>query len=288
LTAVSDVLVVTGLSGAGRSLAADHLEDLGWFVIDNLPAIVIEKVVELGTAGSGSIERLALAVGAGAHQEELLDVIGRLRRQGHRVRILFLEASDEELVRRYGSTKRKHPLGEPGETVLESIHRERLLLQPIKELADLSIDTTDLNTHQLRDRLAEAFATGSASATMQTSILSFGYKHGLPLDADLVLDVRFLPNPFWVDRLRELTGLDEPVREYVLEQALTAPFLEQVEQLLLLLLPAYVEEGKSYLTIAVGCTGGRHRSVVCSEELARRLRRHGHDVTVRHRDRERR
>jgi UPF0042 nucleotide-binding protein len=285
---VSDVLVVTGLSGAGRSLAADHLEDLGWFVIDNLPAIVIEKVVELGSVGAGRIERLALAVGAGAHQAELLDVIGRLRRQGHRVRILFLDASDEELVRRYGSTKRKHPSALPGESVLEAIQDERPVLQPLKELADLVIDTTGLNTHQLRDRLAEAFAGGGTGAAMQTSVLSFGYKHGLPLDADLVLDVRFLPNPFWVDRLRELTGLDEPVREYVTAQALTGPFLDQVEQLLLLLLPAYVDEGKSYLTIAVGCTGGRHRSVVVSEELARRLRRHGHEVAVRHRDRERR
>jgi RNase adapter protein RapZ len=285
---VSDVLVVTGLSGAGRSLAADHLEDLGWFVIDNLPAIVIEKVVELGTAGAGAIDRLALAVGAGEHQADLLDVIGRLRRHGHRVRILFLDSSDEELVKRYGSTKRKHPAAEAGETVLAAIQRERPLLQPVKELADLVIDTTDLNTHQLRDRLAEAFPTSAAGPAMQTSILSFGYKHGLPLDADLVLDVRFLPNPFWVDRLRDLTGLDDPVKEYVLGQGLTAPFLDQVEHLLLLLLPAYVGEGKSYLTIAIGCTGGRHRSVVVSEELSRRLRRHGHDVTVRHRDRERR
>jgi RNase adapter protein RapZ len=231
---------------------------------------------------------LALAVGAGEHQADLLDVIGRLRRHGHRVRILFLDSSDEELVKRYASTKRKHPAAEGGETVLDAIQRERPLLQPVKELADLVIDTTDLNTHQLRDRLAEAFPTSVAGPAMQTSIVSFGYKHGLPLDADLVLDVRFLPNPFWVDRLRDLTGLDDAVKEYVLRQGLTGPFLDQVEHLLLLLLPAYVEEGKSYLTIAVGCTGGRHRSVVVSEELTRRLRRQGHDVTVRHRDRERR
>lgn len=276
--------MITGLSGAGRSQAADSLEDLGWFVVDNLPTELVEKVAELGSVPGSTIERLALVVGSGSRQAEAIDVIGRLRRAGHRVRILFLDASDAELVKRYGSTRRKHPLEREGGTVLESVQRERDLFEPVKGLADLVIDTSDLNVHQLKARLTDLFGVESAAAGMQTTITSFGYKHGLPLDADMVLDVRFLPNPHWVERLRPLTGLDDEVRSYVLAQEASAAFLDKVDDLLGLLLPAYVAEGKSYLTLAIGCTGGRHRSVAVAEELGRRLRRRGVDPNVAHRD----
>jgi UPF0042 nucleotide-binding protein len=283
-TPVTDILVITGLSGAGRSQAADDLEDLGWFVVDNLPNSLIEKVVELGSLRGSSIPRLALVVGSGKLQAGIVEVVERLRNAGHHVRVLFLDCDDAELVRRYGSTRRKHPLGEEGLTVHEAIRHERAMLEPVKEQADVVIDTTELNIHQLKARIVDLFGEDSPAAGMQTTVTSFGYKHGLPLDADMVFDVRFLPNPFWVESLRDQTGLDGPVRDYVLGQVTAEGFLEKVEALVVELLPAYVAEGKSYLTIGIGCTGGRHRSVAISEELARRLRRHGYEPKVRHRD----
>jgi UPF0042 nucleotide-binding protein len=285
---VTDILVIAGLSGAGRSQAADSLEDLGWFVIDNLPSSLFEKVAELGTAPGSKTGRLALVVGSGPHQADIVDVVSRLRRAGHRVRILFLEAATAEVVRRYGSTRRKHPLGEGAGTVVDAIEDERRLLDPVKGEADVVIDTTDLNVHQLRARLIDLFGVESPAAGMQTTITSFGYKHGLPLDVDIVLDCRFLPNPYWVERLRDHTGLEQSVREYVLAQPATGEFLEKLDDLFALLLPAYAEEGKSYLTVGVGCTGGRHRSVVIAEELGRHLRRMGYEPRVQHRDVDRR
>lgn len=281
---MTDVLVIAGVSGAGRSTAADDLEDLGWFVVDNLPTSLIQKVVELGSAPGSSIGRLALVVGSGPYQEGIVEVIHRLRSSGHRVQILFLEADDAELVRRFTSTRRKHPLDDGATTVLPAIQRERALLEPVKEAADLVIDTTDLNVHQLKRRVVELFGVDSPAGLMQVTITSFGYKHGLPLDADIVLDVRFLPNPHWVASLREHTGLEDEVRTYVLGQAASADFLDRTEELLAGLLPYYANEGKSYLTVAIGCTGGRHRSVAIGEELARRLRRRGVALTTNHRD----
>jgi UPF0042 nucleotide-binding protein len=281
---VTDILVIAGLSGAGRSQAADSLEDMGWFVVDNLPSALIEKVAELGGSPGTKAERLALVVGSGPHQADIIDVMGRLRRAGHRVRMLFLDASDAEIVARYGSTRRKHPLANDGGTVLDAIHDERALLEPVKGEADVVIDTSDLNVHQLKARLVDLFGVESRVPGMQTTITSFGYKHGLPLDVDMVLDCRFLPNPYWVERLRDHTGLEDSVREYVLSQQATGAFLEQLDDLFDLLLPAFVAEGKSYLTIGIGCTGGRHRSVVLAEELARHLRRKGYEPRVQHRD----
>ncbi len=284
---MTDILVITGLSGAGRSHAADDLEDIGWFVVDNLPVTLMDKVVELGTgsaaAGSG-FQRLALVVGPTADQTAVLKEIERLRQSGHRVRVLFLDASTPELVKRYGSTRRKHPLDDGAAGITEAIERERNLLEPVKAEADLIIDTSALTVHQLKARIADAFNEDSSNSTMQIAITSFGYKHGIPLDVDLVIDVRFLPNPHWIEDLRPLSGLDEPVRRYVMEQAATADFLERFEHLLEMLVPAYATEGKSYLSIAIGCTGGQHRSVVISEELATWLRRHGHHPRVTHRD----
>ena len=275
-------MVITGLSGAGRSQAADILEDLGFFVIDNLPPSLIPKVSELAQAPGTSIAKVVLVVGTGPYHSEVLPALTALRRQGLRLRIAFLEASTDVLVRRYESTRRRHPLSAADQSLADSIEEERRVLQPVKAEADVVIDTSDLNVHQLRTRVLDLFAAEAPAGGMQTTITSFGYKHGLPLDTDLVIDCRFLPHPHWVEELRPLTGLDEPVRDYVLGQPLTARFLAQVDELLAMLLPAYVAEGKSYLTIAFGCTGGRHRSVYVAERLAEALRAHG-QVLVRHR-----
>jgi RNase adapter protein RapZ len=283
---MEEFVVITGLSGAGRSLAADDLEDLGWFVIDNLPPELVPKVVELAQAPGSAVHHVALVVGTGHYQDEILPTLAWLRATGARVRVLFLEASTDTLVRRYESSRRRHPLSGGGDQshLAVAIERERLLLDPVKADADVVIDTSTLNVHELRRRMTTLFGGDETTATMQTTLLSFGYKNGLPLDADLVFDCRFLPNPHWVDELRPLTGLDEPVRDYVLGQQVAGPFLDHVEALLTSLLPAYVAEGKAYLTIALGCTGGRHRSVAIAEELARRLRRHVQRVGVVHRD----
>lgn len=282
---MSEFLVITGNSGAGRSHAANVLEDLGWFVIDNLPPTLISKVGELAEAPGSSISNVALAVPAGADVDELLEAIVEIRGSGARVRILFLEASTARLVQRYESTRRPHPFGDMGLT--EAIDGERLALEAVKAESDVAIDTSDLNVHELRSRLVELFGTDSPGGEMQTKLVSFGYKHGLPLDVDIVLDCRFLSNPHWVEELRPLTGLDEPVRDYVLAQSLTATFLERIERMLALVMPAYVKEGKSYLTIAFGCTGGQHRSVAMAEAVSEILERLGYSPTVQHRDVER-
>ena len=280
---MNEFVVIAGLSGAGRSQAADILEDLGWFVIDNLPPALIPKVSELASSEGSSIARVVLAVGTGPYHDEVLPALRALERQGVRLRIVFLEASTDVLVRRYESTRRRHPLA-VGRSLAEAIEAERHLLQSVKEEADVVVDTTELNVHQLRDRMLDLFGADAPEIGMQTTVMSFGYKHGLPLDTDLVIDCRFLPNPHWVEELRPQTGLDEPVRDYVLGQPVTSEFLDELTSLLELLLPAYVTEGKSYLTLALGCTGGHHRSVVIAEEMAARLSERGYDPTVSHRD----
>ena len=281
---MAEILVITGLSGAGRSQAAADLEDLGWFVVDNLPMSLIEKVVELATASELAGAGLGLVVGRITEQASIIDEVAKLRAASHRVRILYLDASTPELVRRYGATRRKHPLGADGVTIVGAVERERELLEAVKASADLVIDTSSLTIHQLKARVTEAFGPVEPGSTMQTTLQSFGFKHGLPLDVDMVFDCRFLPNPFWVEGLRDQTGRDEPVRAYVLGQDAAGPFLDRVEDLLVSLLPAYVAEGKSYLTVAIGCTGGRHRSVAVAEELGARLRRRGYAPQVAHRD----
>ena len=280
---MNEFIVITGLSGAGRSQAADSLEDLGWFVIDNLPPALIPKVSELASSEGSSIARVVLAVGTGPYHDEVLPALRALERQGVRLRIVFLEASTDVLVRRYESTRRRHPLA-LDRSLAAAIEAERQLLQPVKEEADVVVDTSELNVHQLRDRMLDLFGADAPEIGMQTTVMSFGYKHGLPLDTDLVIDCRFLPNPHWVEELRPQTGLDEPVRDYVLGQPVTGEFLDELTSLLELLLPAYVTEGKSYLTLALGCTGGHHRSVVIAEEMAARLSERGYDPKVSHRD----
>jgi UPF0042 nucleotide-binding protein len=282
-----DITIVTGLSGAGRSEAANVLEDLGFFVIDNLPPLLIPKVAELARAPGRPPTRYAL--GADVRSGSLDDLhvaLEQLREAGARTRIVFLEAADDVLVRRYEASRRKHPLGS-GERMSEAIAEERALLEPLKAEADVVVDTSNLNVHQLRDRLRDLFSAGPADQSLQASIVSFGFKHGLPLDVDLVFDCRFLPNPHWVESLRSLRGTDAKVKRYVMKQPETEAFLTELERLFALLLPAYVKEGKSYLSIGVGCTGGHHRSVVLAEELARVLERLGFPARVHHRDLER-
>ena len=286
---MSEFLVVTGMSGAGRSTAADSLEDLGWFVIDNLPAALILQMAAMMNLPGAEMERVALVIGRGGgsstgadYIDGLPDVLRSLRADKNRVRVLFLDAGDDVLIRRYEGTRRRHPLHSRG--VEESIADERRLLAPVRDMADLLIDTGELNTNQLRSRILEAFGDESGAATMRTAVVSFGYKYGLPLDVDIVFDCRFLPNPYWIEELRPFSGLESPVRAYVLEQPETKDFLEKVDALLAGILPSFEREGKSYLTIALGCTGGRHRSVALAEALGERMREHGDPVSVFHRD----
>lgn len=283
-----DFIVVTGMSGAGKSAAIRCLEDLGFFCIDNLPATLIPKVAELCAQSEKRIERVALVVDAreGRFLEGLFDILADLRRDGHLVRVVFLEASDEVLVRRFSESRRPHPLA-PGGSAPEGIRAERALLAHLKAKADLVIDTSSFTVHEFRKLLAGSFLDLPAPSRTALSLVSFGYKHGLPVDADLVFDARCLPNPHFVEALQPLTGLAPQVGEYVLGFAQARGFLERIQEFLNFTLPLYVQEGKAYLTIAVGCTGGRHRSVVLAEELARLLREVGYEVSVRHRDLER-
>ncbi len=280
---MSEYLVVTGMSGAGRSTAAATLEDLGWFVIDNMPSALIAKVSELVDGAGSEMERVALVVGRGGGDlDDVLPAVDALIAGRNRVRILFLDAADDVLIRRFEGTRRRHPQAARG--VVDSIADERELLAGLRDRADLVVDTGELNTNQLRSRLLEVFGNEETGSTMQTSLVSFGFKHGVPLDVDLMFDCRFLPNPYWVESLRNHSGLEPEVRAYVLDRPETRQFLDKLDDLLTLLVPAYMKEGKSYLTVAMGCTGGRHRSVALAEELSRRLDAHGLPTTVFHRD----
>jgi len=278
--------IITGLSGAGRSEAAKNLEDLGYFVIDNLPPALIDRMATLVSGPGIKVKEVALVVDVrgGEFFPELEKALMQLRDRGIPYTILFLEASDQAIVRRFEGTRRRHPLSE---RVIEGIRQERALMSGLREQADLVIDTTDINVHELRDRIRSFFLDAAPRTGLAVNVVSFGYKHGLPLDADLVLDVRFLPNPHWVDELRPLTGLNRRVRGYVLEQDAAQGFLARMRDLLAFLLPGYVKEGRHYLSIAIGCTGGRHRSVVIADEIARFLQEKGYPAAVVHRDIER-
>lgn len=282
-----EFVVVSGQSGAGRSQAANYLEDLGWFVIDNLPPALIPKVSELATGEAGSFDRVALVVGAGLDAELIAGAVKALRKDPNsRVRVIFLQASTPVLVTRYESTRRPHPRA-TDQNLEAAIDAERNALEVVKAEADLIIDTTDLNVHQLRDRMVEAFGSDTDDGRMKLRIQSFGFKHGLPVDVDMVLDCRFLPNPHWVDGLRPLTGRDAPVGEYLQAQPVTAEFLSRLHDMLDLLVPAYEKEGKSYLSIAFGCTGGHHRSVWIARQIRDYLVSTGLDPQITHRDIER-
>jgi RNase adapter protein RapZ len=283
--AALDLVVITGLSGAGRSTAAKCLEDLGWFVVDNLPPELIATMVELGAQARGAITKVAVVmdVRSRAFTDDLASVIKDLDARGYKPRVLFLEATDAVLVRRFEAVRRGHPMQGDGR-LADGITAERTLLEPLREEADLVLDTSSLSVHDLRAKIEDAFGS-EASTQTRVTVLSFGYKYGLPMDADLVMDVRFLPNPFWIPELREHTGLDGEVRNYVLSQEGAEEFLDRYHQLLRLIGAGYKREGKRYLTLAVGCTGGKHRSVALSVELAQRLSKEdGMAVKVVHRD----
>ena len=280
-----EVVVVSGLSGAGRSTAAKCLEDLGYYVVDNLPPSLIAAMVDLGARARGDVARIAVVmdVRSRAFSSDLQDAIRVLSEAGHRPRVVYVHARDEVLVRRYESNRREHPLQGSG-TLIDGISAERALLTGIAGEADLWVDTSDLNVHQLRATIENAFAREGRTPPLTATVMSFGFKYGLPLDADLVIDARFLPNPHWIPELRPHTGQDPDVRDYVLGQPDAAEFLDRYTDVLRLLVPGYRREGKRYLTLAVGCTGGKHRSVAIAEEFARRLREMGIAAQARHRD----
>jgi UPF0042 nucleotide-binding protein len=279
------VLVITGMSGAGRSTASDTLEDLGWYVVDNLPPALIGPVTELAAAPGSSVSRLCLVTDVRGREffADLEGAIADLRAAGSDVRIVFLEADDDVLVRRFEETRRRHPADDGG-GLLAGIANERRLLAALREQADLIVDTSGDTVHDLRDEII-GLLSGPMEAGLQVNVMSFGFKRGTPREADLLFDVRFLPNPHWVDELRALDGRDAPVRDYVFGQPIAGPFLDRLEALLDVALPGYLAERKRYLTIAIGCTGGKHRSVAIAEHLAAHLTgREGIAVRTVHRD----
>ncbi|MDA8262212.1 MAG: RNase adapter RapZ [Actinomycetota bacterium] len=280
---MTDYLFITGLSGAGRSSAAAVLEDLGWFVIDNMPVALIPKVAELADMNRDA-DRVAFVIGRFGTEttEEVAREISALRSSWPSTRVIFLEATDEVIINRFESTRRRHPLSD--EAVSEAIARERVLMQALRDLADVTIDTSRLNIHELRRRLTELFAGSGSSEKLLVTVVSFGFSYGTPRDVDLLFDCRFLPNPHWIPELRPHTGLEQPVRDYVLGKEDTKAFLAKLTDLFDFLVPAYENEGKSYLTVAIGCTGGRHRSVVLAEELASYFRTKGLEPRTMHRD----
>lgn len=280
-----DLVIITGLSGAGRSEAIHTFEDLGYFCIDNLPPALLGQVVQLAELPGSRIERVAVVcdMRAMAFFDALLDELDRLGREGRPYRLIYLEAADKVLVNRFKATRRRHPLAESG-SVMEGIAAERRGLAAVRRRADLIIDTSDLLPQQLRTVIRRELFADDIKDSLAVSVTSFGFKYGPPIDADIVMDVRFLPNPYYMPRLRHRTGLDKAVRDFVLKREETAAFLTRWEPLLAVLAPYYLMEGKHHLSIAMGCTGGMHRSVVLAEETARYLRELGYSVSVEHRD----
>jgi RNase adapter protein RapZ len=281
-------VVITGLSGAGKSYAIKCFEDMGFFCVDNLPTTLIPTFADLVARSNQTASRVALGVDVreGEYLTHLLDTLGELRGRGHAVEVLFLEASEEALVRRYRETRRRHPLAPEGNLV-EGIRAERKALSTMREVADRIVDTSTLTVHQLKDRLIEMYVSPGQRTGLTISLVSFGFKHGVPFDADLVFDVRFLPNPHFVEGLRPLDGRDARVREFILSHTESRELLRRLEDFLGFVLPAYQREGKAYLTVAIGCTGGRHRSVALVEELKGFLQRLGLAASVVHRDMDR-
>ena len=284
------VAIISGLSGAGKTAASKLLEDSGYRVVDNLPAELLRNLAQLVARDPQNYERLALVLDArtGDAPVAFEQAVGSLESRGISPQVFFLEAREDVLIRRFSETRHKHPLATKGVSVSESIRRERELLSGIRNEADVIIDTSDLSGRQLRERLLAALDEPPTSTGVALHVISFGYKNGVPLEADLVFDCRFMENPFYIDRLRPMTGLDEPVRDFVLGQPITRRFVDSVIDLLETTTPGYEAEGKGRLTVAFGCTGGQHRSIAIAEEVAERWRGAGHGpVSVWHRERER-
>nr|WP_202524187.1 RNase adapter RapZ [Kitasatospora sp. SID7827] len=278
------MVIISGMSGAGRSTAAKCLEDLGWFVVDNLPPALIPTMVDLGARSQGAVPRIGVVVDVRGRTffDDLLTSLEELEKRGVRLRVLFLDSSDDALVRRFESVRRPHPLQGDGR-IVDGIAQERELLRELRGEADLVVDTSNLNVHQLRAKMDAQFA-GQDEPELRATVMSFGFKYGLPVDADLVVDCRFLPNPHWVPELRARTGTDPDVAEYVFQQPGAQQFVDGYTDLLRIVTEGYRREGKRYMTLAVGCTGGKHRSVAMSEQLTKRLIADGVETVLVHRD----
>ena len=280
-----DIVIITGLSGSGKSTAIDALEDAGYFCVDNMPVLLLSKFLEFQVGSASEVQKLAL--GMDLREKEFVkrykEVLGQLQEGGYRFEILFLEASEDVLMKRYSQTRRQHPLSKGGR-LLESVKEEKEELKGLREIADKIIDTSNLTVHQLKDIVIQHAYRGVKAERMRIAVLSFGFKYGIPLETDLLIDVRFIPNPYFIPELKELDGKHEQVRQFVKKWPETHIFLAKYFALLEYLLPLYEKEGKSYLTIAVGCTGGRHRSVIIAEEIFGRLRHHKREVALTHRD----
>ena len=281
-----EILIISGLSGGGKSKAASFLEDMGFYIVDNMPAGMILKFAEFCAAGSSRYNRVALVydVRTADTFDEFLEVLSTLRRKEYNCKLLFLEADVETIIKRYTETRRLHPIHEQAGTLQEAVAREIAMMAPVRAQADVVINSSAFSTARLRGELYRLFGDSQGSGEMTVSLESFGFKHGLPMEADLVFDVRFLPNPFYVDALRDKTGLDAPVRDYVFSFRETGVFLDKLRDLLRFVLPLYREEGKTVLVVAVGCTGGRHRSVAVARALAEYIGTLGDRVTETHRD----
>ena len=281
-----EILIISGLSGAGKSKAASYLEDMGFYIVDNMPAAMILKFAEFCAGGNGRYDRVALVydVRTANSFTELFDVLDKLKAMDGVCRMLFLEASPETIIKRYKETRRRHPLAGQADSLEEAVRKERELMAPVWDRADFVIDTSRTSTAQLRGELLRLFDTKGEKGGMTVSVTSFGFKYGLPLEADLVFDVRFMPNPFYIEDLRPQTGLDSAVADYVFSFPQTGAFLKKLEDLLAFTLPLYAEEGKTSLSIAVGCTGGHHRSVAVTHALTEYIRGLGYQVSENHRD----
>ena len=280
-----NIIIITGLSGSGRSTAINALEDAGYFCVDNLPVLLLPKFLELRSGSVSEVQKLAF--GMDLRQKEFVknyrEVFFTLRKEGYHFVMLFLESSEEVLLKRFSETRRQHPVS-GGKNLLDSIRSEKEQLSGLKEIADKIIDTSSLTVHQLKDVILQQVEQGVKSERMRVAVLSFGFKYGVPLEADLMIDVRFIPNPYFIPELKKLDGKDDRVRRFVMKWRETREFLEKYVSLLDYLIPFYEKEGKSYLTIAVGCTGGRHRSVTVAEEIFEHLKSQKGEILLQHRD----
>ena len=281
-----EILVISGLSGSGKSRVASYLEDIGYYIVDNLPAEMMVVFADFCAASKGRYDRVALVydVRTGEPAQKLIDALERMKSSGINCRMLFLEADTQSIINRYKETRRSHPLAEAGTTVAQALQKERILLQPVRDHADYVLDTSGFSTSKLHAEILNLFGDATLEDGMHVNVLSFGFKNGIPVEADLVMDVRFMPNPYYIEELNRKTGLDDAVRDYVFSFSQTNDFMKRLKDMLSFLLPLYSEEGKSVLVLAIGCTGGHHRSVAITHAMAEFIQQAGYPVTEIHRD----
>lgn len=281
-----EILVISGLSGSGKSRVASYLEDIGYYIVDNLPAEMMVVFADFCAASKGRYDRVALVydVRTGEPTQKLIDALERMKSSGINCRMLFLEADTQSIINRYKETRRSHPLAEAGTTVAQALQKERILLQPVRDHADYVLDTSGFSISKLHAEILNLFGDATLEDGMHVNVLSFGFKNGIPVEADLVMDVRFMPNPYYIEELKRKTGLDDAVRDYVFSFSQTNDFMKRLKDMLSFLLPLYSEEGKSVLVLAIGCTGGHHRSVAITHAMAEFIQQAGYPVTEIHRD----